>query len=234
MSPPRSIVTVPAERPERDRVDGNAGLLRQPGALVRLRARRVSGSRRRGGRPLRGAARGRSAPRRPIRRRRGCSHPSTAGRARRPVRPRRRSPCRIRASARRSLSSDRLRSVVGARHDERGRPRTRSSPILTCSGTESANDVIAARAASSRVGATSVAFIETETSTTSTTVARSDVAASGSLGRATATQSSAIVHEQQPGHEVTPPARAARDRGEHRQVRERRSPRAAASAASQT
>ena len=69
---------------------------------------------------------------------------------------------------------------------------------MTRLGTWLANEVIAARAASSRLGATSVATIEYDTSTTSTTVARSDVVSIGTRGRATATQSSATAPSSRP------------------------------------
>ena len=85
----------------------------------------------------------------------------------------------------------------------------------------SANEVIAARAASSRLGATSVATIEYDTSTTSTTVARSEVVSIGTRGRATATQSSATAPSRRPAITMAAPARAGRDRGEHGEVRER-------------
>ena len=89
------------------------------------------------------------------------------------------------------------RSVVGAVRTFES-SENEMSPTLMPGGTLSAKVRIAARAASSRVGATSLAFIEIETSTTRTTVARSAVAASGTFGRATAMHSNTSVASRSP------------------------------------
>ena len=65
------------------------------------------------------------------------------------------------------------------------------SPIRTFFGTLPAKSDIACAAASSRVGFTSFARIEPETSTSSTTVARSDVSCTVARGRATAVAANA-------------------------------------------
>ena len=64
-------------------------------------------------------------------------------------------------------------------------------PTLSWAGAFARNDCIADCAAASRVGATSAARIDPETSTTRITVARSLGRRNGQLGRATATQRAA-------------------------------------------
>ena len=87
-------------------------------------------------------------------------------------------------------------------------------------GARSRNDCIALLAAASRVGFTSVARIEPEVSTTSTTLARSFGALTVTVGRANATQSDAsAASSNAAGTCLRHGAAAPRDPGEHCEVR---------------
>ena len=148
-------------RAERDREDADPGLARErrrPGAAS---ASRGSGRRRRAGRSRRAASRPCRAARLPT--------DAFATSPRR--RARRRSPCRPRERAGRSpAASRRGRSVGVDEHVRLGAERDEAD--LDAASAPSARKVLIARcAAPSRVGLTSFARIEPETSTSSTMVA---------------------------------------------------------------
>ena len=198
------------ERAERDRVDRHTRLPREARSVVRLQHSRASGRRRRGARPRRGArgSAGRASELSPVDERTSSTARATA------------SPIAVPKPGASDCDSVLQRSPVGRRRSEDDRvvgerDEADPDPLRHVVG-ERGNR---RRAASSRLGATSVAFIEIETSTTSTTVARSGssrgACAGGRPRRRGARPRRAAARRSGGG-----PARTAGDPGEHREVRE--------------
>ena len=112
------------------------------------------------------------------------------------------------------------RSVVGLT-SVTGSEAKATMPTRTFSGSWLMNDWADARAASSRVGETSVARMEPETSRVRMTVASSRGTGTIIVGRASPMSSAAMAREVQDGRQVAAPGRALRgDVGEQREVRE--------------
>ena len=207
-----------------------------PAARARSRALRAArGCRGSGGRPRgRGSRRACSpAASRPGRTHASCVpagsaltelpvHPTSGARPARRSRARRRSRCRRSRgrSSTSSIASRRARGRSSAASPPAPRPRRATSPTFSRGGTLSRKVCSARCAATSRVGFTSIACIEPETSSTSTTVALS-LATSVVHVRARDRDAERREREQEDaGGEPAPPRPAGRDdRREHVDVR---------------